>query len=265
MRIPCRGALHRAGLGLEFFDAVDAAIDQIGDLPGSGSLVPRVPAEFPVRRIAVKLSAETPMNLDADLLETDPVTGKQTALASEARRALRALRLAKVPHAVVGAAALAARGLPRMTKDLDIVVRTEDAWAALDALQSVGFRTASPVNRKEEPEAMYVLLGRRGGEVDLLVAAGEPEVTVVEEATCTTLFGTAAPVASLEHLLLMYLYSNQPRHLGDFARIVTETNVDLAKVMRFLQDVHPEMVPELEKRLSAVRQPPPPPPRPKRH
>ena len=24
---------------------------------------------------------------------------------------------------------------------------------------------------------------------------------------------------SLDHLLLMYLYSNQPKHLGDFARI----------------------------------------------
>lgn len=45
---------RRAGLGLEFFDAVDAAIGQIVDLPRSGSRVPRVPAELPVRQIAVK-------------------------------------------------------------------------------------------------------------------------------------------------------------------------------------------------------------------
>jgi hypothetical protein len=205
-----------------------------------------------------------PTNLDSDLLETDPMTGKRTGLASEARRALRALRLAKVPHAVVGAAALAARGLPRMTKDLDIVVRTEDAWAALDALQTVGLSATSPVNRREAPEPMYVLLGQRGAEVDLLVAAGEPEATIVEEATFTSLFGTTAPVASLEHLVLMYLYSNQPRHFGDFARIVTETDVDLRKVMRFLEDIHPEMLPELKARLRAAKNPPPAPPRPKR-
>ena len=68
--------------------------------------------------------------------------------------------------------------------------------------------------------------------LDLLVAAGEPEATVLAEATATRLFGTMAPVATLEHLLLMYLYSNQPRHLGDFARIVTDTNVDLGELRR---------------------------------
>ncbi len=46
-----------------------------------------------------------------------------------------------------------------------------------------------------------------------------------------------APVARLEHLLLMYLYSNQPKHLGDFARIVTEREVDLGEVEPYLADV----------------------------
>ena len=203
------------------------------------------------------------MARDADLLETDPVTGRRTGLAGQARRALGALKQAKVPHAVIGAAALAARGLPRMTKDLDIVVITGNAFAALDALQDAGFRSVTPINRAEEPEAMYVLRSRGGGEVDLLVAAGEPETTVVAEATAARLFGTTAPVATLEHLVLMYLYSNQPRHFGDFARIVTETNVDLGKVGRFLEEIHPEMLPVLQERLQTARQPPPPPARPR--
>jgi plasmid stabilization system protein ParE len=45
---------QRTGLGLEFLDAVDAAIRRIADWPQSGSPAPRVPAELPVRRIAVK-------------------------------------------------------------------------------------------------------------------------------------------------------------------------------------------------------------------
>ena len=45
---------RREQLGMEFFDAVDAAIDQILDLPRSGSPVPRMPTDLPVRRIAVK-------------------------------------------------------------------------------------------------------------------------------------------------------------------------------------------------------------------
>ena len=190
------------------------------------------------------------------------MTGRRTGLAEQARRALRALKAAKIPHAVIGAAALAARGLPRMTKDLDVVVMTSDAFAALDALRNAGFRSVTPVRQSEDPEPMYVLV-HQGSEVDLLVAAGEPESTVVAEATPARIFGVSAPIATLEHLLLMYLYSNEPRHLGDFARIVTETDADLDAVVRFLKSVHPEMLPVFRQRVRNAKQPPPPPPRPK--
>jgi hypothetical protein len=198
-----------------------------------------------------------------DILEVDIVTGKKTNLASTARRALRALRGSDLSFAVIDAAALAARGLPRMTSDLDLVVTTDDAWPALDALEEAGFRSVAPVDREGDPEPMYVLyLGKT--EVDLLVASGEPESTVIAEATRAPVFGVSVPVATLEHLVLMYLYSNQVRHQGDLARIVTETSVDLAAVERYLADVHPEMLPVLRDRIHAARHPPPPPPRPTR-
>ena len=44
---------RRVDLGLEFFDAVDAAISQILDFPRSGSPVPRMPASLQVRRMGV--------------------------------------------------------------------------------------------------------------------------------------------------------------------------------------------------------------------
>lgn len=202
--------------------------------------------------------------LAEELIGTDPATGKRTGLVPAARRALRALAVADVPFAVIGATALAVRGLPRMTQDLDLVVVVEDAFDALDALEGAGFRSTSPVRRNEEPEPMYLLLDPRGREVDLLVASAEPESTVVAEATRTAVFGVDAPVATLEHLVLMYLYSNQPRHLGDLARIVTETTVDLAWVERYLADVHPEMLEELRDRVARARRPPAPIARPPR-
>lgn len=201
----------------------------------------------------------------ADILEVDPVTGRKTALARAAAKALRALKNADVPHAVIGATALAVRGLPRMTRDLDVVVMFEDAFPALDALEAAGFRSVTPIDRAHAPEAMYVLEASEGGiDVDLLVAAGEPESTVIAEASEATVFGTKAPVASLDHLLLMYLYSNEPRHLGDFARIITGGNADLAKVGRYLSEVHPEMLPTFRDRVEQAIHPPPPFPRPKR-
>ena len=188
------------------------------------------------------------------------MTGRKTGLAAYARRALGALNKAKLPYVVVGASALAVRGLPRMTRDIDVVVLADDA---IDALEKAGFSSVAPVHRDEEPEAMYVLMDRHENELDLLVSHAEPESTIVNEAKPAAIFGVRAPVASLEHLLLMYLYSNQPKHLGDFARIVTDTKVELREVERYLADVHPEMLPVLRERVKQARHPPPPPPRPK--
>lgn len=204
------------------------------------------------------------MHRDADVLEVDPVSGRRTGLAAYARRALRALKAKRVPHAVIGATALAVRGLPRMTRDLDVVVPIASGFKALDALGGAGFRPTTPVDRQADPEPMYVLVDQSGAEVDLLVAAAEPETSIVSEAPQSLVFGVRAPVATLEHLLLMYLYSNQPKHLGDFARIVTETSVDLGAVERYLSEVHPEMIPEFTERVSQAKQPKPAPPRPTR-
>lgn len=70
-------------------------------------------------------------------------------------------------------------------------------------------------------------------------------------------------MATLEQLLLLYPYSNQPKHLGDFARIVTETRVNLGAVERYLDEVHSEMLPELRERVSQARTPKPDLPRPR--
>ncbi|MEZ0228602.1 MAG: hypothetical protein ACAI25_08255 [Planctomycetota bacterium] len=186
------------------------------------------------------------------------------------RSALVALRKAKVPYAVVDAVALGVRGLPRFTHDLDVVVGLSNAFAAIDALEGAGYESITPVDREEDAEPMYVLQLRRGrtlvGEVDVLVAVGEPESTVILEAGPTRVLGVTAPVASLEHLLLMYLYSNQPKHIGDFARIVNESGVNLKRVEGWLREEHREMLSTFRRRVKDVQQPPeaPPRPRPKR-
>lgn len=180
------------------------------------------------------------MRRNADVLEVDPVSGRRTGLATYARRALRALKAKRVPHAVIGATALAVRGLPRMTRDLDVVVPIRKSSQACDAL--------------------------RGNEsrVRLRLAAGEPEASVLSEAPKALVFGIRAPVATLEQLLLLYLHSNQPKHLGDFARIVTDTRIDIGAVERYLADVHPVMLSEFRDRVRQARTPKPAPPRPTR-
>jgi len=187
------------------------------------------------------------MNVDADILEYDVATGRKTGFPRFVARALEVLAEAEVPFGVIGAMALAVRGLPRMTRDLDVVVTIEGAYRALDALKRAGLESGDP-----------------RGEINVRVAVSEPESTVIAEAKPADVYGVKVPVASLEHLLLKYLYSNQPKHLGDFARIVTESEVDLLAVESFLADVHPEMLAVFRARVLEARTPPPAPPKPTR-
>ena len=198
-----------------------------------------------------------------DVLVTDPITGKRRGLAATVRRALAALGSAELPFCVIGATALAVRGLPRMTRDLDVAVMLDDAPRAWEALGGAGLRASTPLGTPEDPESMVVFVDPKTKvEVDLLVAAGDPEATAIDHAEHALVFGVRAPVATLEHLLLLYLYSNQPKHLGDFAAIVQSKLVDLTRAERSLSVMHPEMLGDYRKRVDAVRSPAPAPARP---
>jgi len=176
---------------------------------------------------------------------------------------------ARVPYCVAGAAALAARGLPRMTRDLDLVVLVDDAVKAVAALRRAGLRPATPVGTDDAPEAMIVFVDPATHvDVDLLVASGDPEASAIERASRAKVLGASARVATLESLLLMYLYSNQPKHRGDFAAIVQSGRADLAGAERQLAVMHPEMLRAWKERVDEARSPAPaprrPPPRPRR-
>jgi hypothetical protein len=204
-----------------------------------------------------------------DVLVTDVMTGRTTGLARTVRRALASLAKAEVPHAVIGATALAARGLPRMTRDLDVAVMIDDAGDAIDALRSAGLRATTPTGTADDPEPMIVFVDPKTKvEVDLRIAAGDPEATAIDRASLAPVFGVRAPVATLEHLLLLYLYSNQPKHLGDFAAIVQSRLADLARAERLLALMHEEMLGAWGRRVKQALAPAPaparPPPRPRR-
>jgi hypothetical protein len=201
----------------------------------------------------------------SDLLDTDPVTGKHTGLTKTIRRTLKAVEKSGVRYSVIGATALAVRGLPRMTRDLDLAVMIDDAPAIIAALRGAGLQALTPPGTEDDPEAMVVFVDERTGvEVDLLVAAGDPEASVIDEAPVALVFGAKGRVATAEHLLLLYLYSNQPKHIGDFAAIVVSGKADLAAAEQKLRDMHPEMVGEWRRRVREAMTPPPAPPKPPR-
>ena len=98
----------------------------------------------------------------------------------------------------------------------------------------------------------------------MLVGFGEPELSLLSGATRVQLAGIRPRVARREHLLLSYLYSNQPRHLGDFAALVQQGKLARTRVRALLAELHPEMLPTFDRRWEEAEDAPPPPPRPPR-
>ena len=200
-----------------------------------------------------------------DVLVTDPQSGLKTGLAKTARRAVKAMDASGVRYCLIGAAALAVRGLPRMTRDLDIVVLNEDGARAIQALRKSQLVASTPTGTDDALESMIVFIDPKTQvDVDLLLAEGDPEARAISDSTRASLFGVDAPVATLEHLLLLYLYSNQPKHLGDFAAIVQSKRANLGRAEALLFDMHPEMLPEFRARVHAALFPPDAPKRPPR-
>ncbi|HWO20210.1 MAG TPA: hypothetical protein VNO30_15685 [Kofleriaceae bacterium] len=60
-------------------------------------------------------------------------------LVDELHAIAAALRSAGVRYAVCGGVAVSAHGAPRSTKDIDIIVATEDLQLALDAVRPLGY------------------------------------------------------------------------------------------------------------------------------
>ncbi len=137
------------------------------------------------------------------------------------------------------------------------------------SLVATARRALRALNRADVPFAVIgaTALGVRGlarftADLDVVVAREDAfaALTALDDAGFAA-DPTIEPDAEPE---AMYVMRNQPRHLGDLARIVLETTVDLALVERYLAEVHPEMLGVLKDRVEAARHPAPAPPRPPR-
>lgn len=119
------------------------------------------------------------------------------AMEATLKKAAAALRDARVPFLLGGSLACWVRGGPESRKDLDFMVKPEDAERALEALSSVGMRAERP------PEGW--LLKAWDGEilVDLIFHPIGLEITdeVIERGDELNVFSITMPVMSLEDVI----------------------------------------------------------------
>jgi putative nucleotidyltransferase-like protein len=122
-------------------------------------------------------------------------------LAETCRVAVAALRDSGVRFALAGSFAAWARGGPQPGKDLDFMVKPEDADAALAALVDAGMRPERP------PEDWLVKAWRGDAMVDVIFHPAGLEMTdeVLERAETIPVLAVDTPVMALEDVLVTKL------------------------------------------------------------
>ena len=149
-------------------------------------------------------------------------------LEAELERIVDALSEAKVPYALCGGLALAVHGLPRATKDIDLLVPAERVEAVADALARAGFTLrAGPIplgvgtaNPQTLHRASRIIDGDPCTVDLLLVSPGYSEAWTTR--TEVPWKGRRLPVVSREGLISMKRLSTRLKDRADVASLVGE-------------------------------------------
>lgn len=153
-------------------------------------------------------------------------------------RLSRALREAGVRHAIAGGLAVAAHGHARATTDIDLVIdagaeavkRAREAAASIGALQ-----TRRAIVRFKRVALLRVLIAPDDSPepipVDLLLPPAELPA-LFDRARVAKLRDGAAPIVSVEDLILLKLFRASPTDLADIRALAAANALDRAYLDR---------------------------------
>jgi len=137
------------------------------------------------------------------------------ALTEALKQAVAALRDSRVSFMLGGSFAAWARGGPEPQNDLDVMVKPQDADAALLALAGVGMRTERP------PEEWLYKAWLNEVMIDVIFRPSGVDMTdeVFERAEEIAVMAVATPVMALEDVLVTMLMAID-EHTLDYSRVV---------------------------------------------
>jgi hypothetical protein len=129
-----------------------------------------------------------------------------------------ALREQHVPFMLGGSLAAWARGGPQPKKDIDLMVKREDADRALQVLADAGMRVEHP------PEEWLYKAWHEDVLIDIIFGPSGLELTddVLARADTIPVMSVAMPVMAIEDMLVTMLYS-MDEHCLDYGAVVAIT------------------------------------------
>lgn len=162
---------------------------------------------------------------------------------------------------VFGAQAVAVRGAPRATQDVDITVQIERSRLRelIDALAAEGLRHRYPDIADEllDRGAVLPLIHACGMEVDLVVAGSGLEALALARATRVAIEGVEVPVAHATDLVVMKVLAGRGKDLDDLRSLLASGDVDqdeardlLGQLQRAL--AQSDLLPRLEEAIAEL-------------
>jgi len=157
-------------------------------------------------------------------------------------RVAAVLRQAQIPHALIGASALAAHGVARSSTDQDLLVldRRSLDTALWEDLRAAGIYVEIRRGDAEDPLAGIVRFEAEGEDpIDLVVGKSAWQLPILEAAE---LRGGEIPVVTAAHLILLKLYAGGPQDAWDIQQLLATDNRPrlVAEVERDLARLPPE-------------------------
>ena len=144
-------------------------------------------------------------------------------LKQELLQAVSALNGSSVPYALCGGMAVVLHGYPRLTRDIDLLIRPQDLAAAKTALATIGFSLPAGIipfdaGKPHEREVFRVskATGTELLTIDLLLLPRFLE-DMWQDRETYEIEGTMVHVVSRAGLIAMKRVAGRPRDLGDIA------------------------------------------------
>jgi hypothetical protein len=163
------------------------------------------------------------------------------------RRFLKAAEVVQKPYAVGGALAMAAHGYTRQTQDVDAFLQHEDRIEWFRALRAQGLKII-PIFTGVQYMAMDPKYKDPEIRIDLLLPAGDPELSAVEMPETGDIGGIAAEVFPLDLLVISKFISSRDEDHHDVDVMYKRGLFNPAEVALTLKHVEPTRVNEfLEK------------------
>ena len=184
-----------------------------------------------------------------------------SAVAETLRVLARVLDGQRLRWFVFGAQAVAVRGAPRATQDIDVTVGVERKRlrALVEALESEGLRHRYPELSDEllARGAVLPLSHPSGMEVDLVLAGSGFEAAALDRATRVAIDGVEVPVARVTDLAVMKVLAGRGKDLDDLRSLLASGEVDLAEARNLLGQFEEalgqsDLLPCLEEAVVAV-------------